>query len=99
MYCIIAARNLIALIDNQESTVFVGKPADTILRRAGVRYRNPYQTRHTFASQLLISGEPELLVAKLLGHTTTEMGAVHTTARSSNQKVVSSEATIQAPRR
>ena len=45
----------------------------TILRRAGVRYRNPYQTRHTFASRLLMAGEPELLVAKLLGHTTVEM--------------------------
>ncbi len=45
----------------------------TILRRAGIRYRNPYQTRHTFASRLLMAGEPELLVAKLLGHTTVEM--------------------------
>ena len=31
-----------------------------------MRYRNPYQTRHTFASTLLMNGEPELLVAKLL---------------------------------
>lgn len=44
-----------------------------ILRTAGVRYRNPYQTRHTFASKLLESGEQETLVAKLLGHTTVEM--------------------------
>lgn len=44
-----------------------------ILRRAGVRYRNPYQTRHTFASTLLMNGELELLVAKLLGHTSVEM--------------------------
>lgn len=44
-----------------------------ILRKAGVRYRNPYQTRHTFASTLLMNGEPELLVARLLGHTTVEM--------------------------
>lgn len=28
-----------------------------ILRQAGVRYRNPYQTRHTFASTLLSAGE------------------------------------------
>lgn len=45
----------------------------TTLRRAKIRYRNPYQTRHTFASTLLMNGEPELLVAKLLGHTTVEM--------------------------
>lgn len=47
------------------------------LRKAKVRYRNPYQTRHTFASTLLINGEPELLVAKLLGHTTVEMVRRH----------------------
>lgn len=43
------------------------------LLRAGVRYRYPYQTRHTFASRLLMAGEPELLVAALLGHKTVEM--------------------------
>lgn len=48
-----------------------------ILRKAGIRYRNPYQTRHTFASRLLMSGEAELLVAKLLGHTTVEMVRRH----------------------
>jgi integrase len=44
-----------------------------ILRKAGVRYRNPYQTRHSFASHLLEGGEHELTVALLLGHTTPEM--------------------------
>lgn len=44
-----------------------------ILKLAKVRYRNPYQTRHTFASTLLMNGEPELLVAKLLGHNSVEM--------------------------
>lgn len=43
------------------------------LLRAGVRYRNPYQTRHTFASKLLQAGEQEALVALLLGHSTVEM--------------------------
>lgn len=43
------------------------------LELAGVRYRYPYQTRHTFASHLLKAGEEELLVARLLGHTTVEM--------------------------
>ena len=48
-----------------------------IVRLAKVRYRNPYQTRHTFASTLLMNGEPELLVAQLLGHTTVEMVRRH----------------------
>ncbi|AXT46415.1 tyrosine-type recombinase/integrase [Chromobacterium rhizoryzae] len=47
------------------------------LRSSGVRYRNQYQTRHTFASRLLMDGEPELLVANLLGHTTVEMVRRH----------------------
>jgi len=41
------------------------KPA---LEKAGVRYRYPYQTRHTFASLALTSGEPEIWVAMQLGH-------------------------------
>ncbi|AOZ48789.1 hypothetical protein BKX93_01450 [Chromobacterium vaccinii] len=48
-----------------------------VVTASGIRYRNPYQTRHTFASKLLLSGEPELLVAKLLGHTTVEMVRRH----------------------
>lgn len=44
-----------------------------ILRKAGVRYRNPYQTRHTFASTLLSSGANQLYVAKQMGHRDTEM--------------------------
>ncbi len=44
-----------------------------ILRKAGVRYRNPYQTRHTFASTLLACGVPSLYVAKQMGHRDTEM--------------------------
>ena len=47
------------------------------LKLAKVRYRNPYQTRHTFASTLLMNGEPELLVAKILGHATVEMVRRH----------------------
>jgi len=46
------------------------KPA---LKKAGVRYRNPYQTRHTYASLLLSKGENMLWVAKQMGHRDTEM--------------------------
>lgn len=42
------------------------------LKAAGVRYRNPYQTRHTYACMLLSRGENELLVARQLGHEGTE---------------------------
>lgn len=44
-----------------------------ILRKAGVRYRNPYQTRHTYASMLLSAGEYPLWVATQMGHRDTEM--------------------------
>jgi integrase len=44
-----------------------------VLKTAGVRYRNPYQTRHTFASAMLAAGRPPIWVAKQLGHETTEM--------------------------
>ncbi|CAK0767347.1 hypothetical protein CCP3SC15_3690002 [Gammaproteobacteria bacterium] len=39
-----------------------------ILKRAGVRYRNPYQTRHTYASMMLSAGEHPMWVAKQMGH-------------------------------
>jgi integrase len=41
---------------------------ERILLLAGVRYRNPYQTRHTFASSLLMLGANPLYVATQLGH-------------------------------
>jgi integrase len=44
-----------------------------ILKAAEVRYRNPYQTRHTFASALLAAGRPPLWLAKVMGHESTEM--------------------------
>lgn len=44
-----------------------------ILKRAGVRYRNPYQTRHTYASTMLSAGENPWWVAKQMGHVDVEM--------------------------
>ena len=38
------------------------------LKRAGVRYRNPYQTRHTFASMCLTAGENAMWVSAQMGH-------------------------------
>lgn len=44
------------------------------LKKAGVRYRSPNQGRHTFASQLLSSGQvPPEWIAHQLGHTDTSM--------------------------
>lgn len=41
--------------------------------RAGVRYRNPYQARHTYASALLTAGTNPWYVAQQLGHTDVTM--------------------------
>lgn len=38
-----------------------------------VRWHTPYQTRHTFASMLLMAGENLLTVAKILGHKNVQM--------------------------
>ena len=40
------------------------------LKRAGVEYRNPYQTRHTFASMMLTVGEDRYKVMAEMGHKT-----------------------------
>ena len=37
-------------------------------RKAGVRYRRPYQTRHTYASMMLTAGENLMWVAAQMGH-------------------------------
>lgn len=44
-----------------------------ILKRAGVRYRRPYQTRHTFASMMLTAGESPIWIAAQMGHADTGM--------------------------
>jgi len=46
-------------------------------RNTGIAVRNPYQLRHTFASQLLSQGENPAYIAKLLGHKTIEMVTRH----------------------
>ena len=38
------------------------------LKRAGVEYRNPYQSRHTFASMMLTLGEDQYKVMSEMGH-------------------------------
>ena len=38
------------------------------LKRSGVRYRRPYQTRHSYASMMLTAGESPVWVAQQMGH-------------------------------
>jgi integrase len=43
------------------------------LKKAGVRYRNPYQTRHTYASMMLSAGESPMWVKTQMGHSDLKM--------------------------
>lgn len=43
------------------------------LKKAGLRYRNPYQTRHTYASMMLTAGESPIWLAQQMGHSDTSM--------------------------
>jgi integrase len=43
------------------------------LKKAGLKARDLYNTRHTFATHALASGEDPGWVAKMLGHTTLTM--------------------------
>lgn len=43
------------------------------LKKAGIRYRNPYQTRHTYASMMLTAGESPIWIAGQMGHADTSM--------------------------
>lgn len=44
-----------------------------VLTKANVKYRNPYQMRHTYASTLLSNGENVFWLATQMGHENTEM--------------------------
>lgn len=44
-----------------------------ILKNAQVKYRNPHQMRHTYASTLLLKGNKPLVVAQQLGHKNMQM--------------------------
>lgn len=44
-----------------------------LLRHLDIKKRTPYQTRHTFATLLLAAGENPEWIARVLGHTSTEM--------------------------
>ena len=52
-------------IDDQQIRKIGWKP---LLKKADLEYRNPYQTRHTYASMLLTAGENPMWVAQQIGH-------------------------------
>jgi len=43
------------------------------LKKAGVDYRNPYQTRHTYASTMLSVGAHPIWISSQMGHSNTNM--------------------------
>lgn len=47
------------------------------LLKAGIRYRNPYQTRHTFASYMLSSGENLNWLSSQMGHSNISVTLKH----------------------
>ncbi|MFH7043698.1 tyrosine-type recombinase/integrase [Paucibacter sp. JuS9] len=46
---------------------------EPLCKRSGVRYRNPYQVRHSYASALLTAGANPWYVAQQLGHVDVQM--------------------------
>lgn len=58
-------RNNLPIKDDQLIRKTIWKPA---LQAAGIPYRSPYQTRHTYASQMLSKGINPLYVANQMGH-------------------------------
>lgn len=50
-----------------------GRYWKTALTKAGVKYRNPYQMRHTFISMMLQFGNSPVVLYRIVGHENTEM--------------------------
>jgi integrase len=58
---------------SQRSQVTIREVWVTALRRSGLPFRRMYETRRTFASWVLASGESPEWVARSLGHVNTSM--------------------------
>lgn len=59
-----------APVKSYQTIVRAWKP---VLMKLGIRYRQPYQMRHTFACMMLAAGEDPNWVKDMLGHSTLEM--------------------------
>ncbi|MBB5189601.1 integrase [Silvimonas terrae] len=44
-----------------------------VMKKTGIRYRKPYQTRHTFATLNLMAGANPMWVSRQMGHTSMKM--------------------------
>lgn len=51
----------------------IGARFNAALKRAGIRRRNPYHTRHTFACWLLSAGANPSFIASQMGHENAQM--------------------------
>ncbi|ELF2039524.1 site-specific integrase, partial [Escherichia coli] len=51
----------------------LGARWNAAVKRAGIRRRNPYHTRHTFACWLLTAGANPAFIASQMGHETAQM--------------------------
>ena len=51
----------------------IGARWNAAVKRAGIRRRNPYHTRHTFACWLLSAGANPSFIANQMGHDNAQM--------------------------
>lgn len=51
----------------------IGARFNAAVKRAGIRRRNPYHTRHTFACWLLSAGANPSFIASQMGHENAQM--------------------------
>jgi len=62
----------LVFVDGKQQPVnyelFRMKVWESVLKRLGIRYRPPYQMRHTFATLAISAGENINWVARMLGH-------------------------------
>ena len=61
----------------EDSDEFLDRIWIPLLRKAGGRYRGAKQMRHTFAIHHRVAGRPDLWIAGIMGHTTTQMLEKH----------------------